>query len=75
MLQNVEKVFAAWTGKKQKQKQLQRQRIRAAAGNWCTCLARCKRRFWRIHAITRKNPDWVKLGSLIACMAERSIRA
>jgi zinc protease len=64
MLQNVEKVFGAWTGKKPETKtavvpaQPRGRRVylvHVPGAVQTQILAGC-------HAITRKNPDWVKLG-------------
>ena len=64
MLQNVEKVFGAWAGKKPETKtaaapaQPRGRRVylvHVPGGVQAQILAGC-------HAITRKNPDWVKLG-------------
>jgi zinc protease len=64
MLQNVEKVFGAWTGKKPEMKtaaapaQPRGRRVylvHVPGAVQAQILAGC-------HAITRKNPDWVKLG-------------
>lgn len=64
MLQNVEKVFGAWTGKKPETKTAAapaypRGRrvylVHVPGAVQTQILAGC-------HAITRKNPDWVKLG-------------
>ena len=64
MLQNVEKVFGAWTGKKPETRtaaapaQPRGRRVHLVhvpGAVQAQILAGC-------HAITRKNPDWVKLG-------------
>jgi predicted Zn-dependent peptidase len=64
MMQNVEKVFGAWTGKKPEAKtaaapaQPRGRRVylvHVPGAVQTQILAGC-------HAITRKNPDWVKLG-------------
>ena len=76
MLKTVEKVFGSWAGKKPVAKDAQappRPRGRRLylvhnPGSVQTqILTGC-------HAITRKDPDWLRSGSPIACSAARSIR-
>ena len=61
MLQNVEKVFGAWAGKKPETKTAAApahphgRHVHVPGAVQTQILAGC-------HAITRKNPDWVKLG-------------
>jgi len=76
MMQNVEKVFGVWTGKKPETKTAASPaHPRGRRVYLCTCPARCNTDSGGMPRITRKNPDWVKVGLTNSLYAERLIRA